>query len=179
MLTLFALTAGQKRRGRVRGRSLGCAGHARRCADMFRKLAAVAWGPEFEEAFQRLKSGFFNSTVLAHPDFPRPFILSVDVSLGGLGAVLAQGPTGEDKAWPLAFASKILSKSQQRYPAYLLKFMALKWSVTYRPSPSLMPMSRGGSHGLQHVQLVQQTTTETTGSCSSSEVRAALIHLSD
>ncbi|KAJ8417020.1 hypothetical protein AAFF_G00282470 [Aldrovandia affinis] len=59
-----------------------------------------------------------------------PFILSVDVSLDGLGAVLSQLPAGEDKARPIAFASKTLSKSQQRYPAHRLEFMALKWSIT-------------------------------------------------
>ncbi|KAJ8395731.1 hypothetical protein AAFF_G00029680 [Aldrovandia affinis] len=59
-----------------------------------------------------------------------PFILSVDASLDGLGAVLSQLPAGEDKARPIAFASKTLSKSQQRYPAHRLEFLALKWSVT-------------------------------------------------
>lgn len=67
--------------------------------------------------------------MLAHPDFSRPFLLSVDASLDGLGAVLSQVPAGEDKARPIAFASKALSKSQQRYPAHPLEFVALKWSV--------------------------------------------------
>lgn len=72
----------------------------------------------------------FKCAVLAHPDFSKPFILSVDASLDGFGAVLLQLPTGEDKASPIAFACKALSRSQQRYPAYHLEFVALKWSVT-------------------------------------------------
>ena len=67
--------------------------------------------------------------VLAHPDFEQPFILSTDASLDGLGAVLSQVPKGETKARPIAFASKTLSVSQRKYPAYRLEFLALKWSV--------------------------------------------------
>ena len=70
-----------------------------------------------------------NCVVLAHPDFDRPFILSTDASLDGLGAVLSQVPAGEEKARPIAFASKSLSRSQANYPAHRLEFLALKWSV--------------------------------------------------
>ncbi|KAJ8396768.1 hypothetical protein AAFF_G00013670 [Aldrovandia affinis] len=116
---LFALTAGMKRKGRA-GREAG----------MFRKLTTADWSPACEEAFHRLKRELLTCAVLAHPDFSRPFILSVDASLDGLGVVLSQLPAGEDKARPIAFASKTLSKSQQRYPAHRLEFLALKWSVT-------------------------------------------------
>lgn len=119
---LFALTAGQKRKGRT--------GQAGRSAGMFRKLTVADWSPACEEAFNRLKSELLNCVVLAHPDFSKPFILSMDASLDGLGSVLSQLPAGEDKACPIAFASKTLSKSQQRYPAHRLEFMALKWKIS-------------------------------------------------
>lgn len=119
---LFALTAGQKRRG--------WPGKKGRHAGVFRKVTASDWTPACEEAFHKLKEELLNCVVLAHPDFTKPFILSVDASLNGVGAVLSQMPTGEKKACPIAFASKTLSKSQQRYPAYRLEFMALKWSIT-------------------------------------------------
>ena len=60
-----------------------------------------------------------NCVVLAHPDFDRPFILSTDASLDGLGAVLSQVPAGEEKARPIAIASKSLSRSQANYPGIL------------------------------------------------------------
>ncbi len=66
---------------------------------------------------------------LAHPDFIHPFILSVDASFDGIGAVLSQVPPGEEIARPVAFASKTLSKSQMNYPAHRLEFLALKWAV--------------------------------------------------
>ncbi|XP_025759064.1 uncharacterized protein LOC112843922 [Oreochromis niloticus] len=119
---LFALTAGQKRKGR--------SSQAGRGAGMFRRLTAADWSPACDKAFHKLKDDLLNCAVLAHPDFSRPFILSVDASLDGLGAVLSQLPIDGDKARPIAFASKALSRSQQRYPAHRLEFMALKWSIS-------------------------------------------------
>ncbi len=49
--------------------------------------------------------------------------------MDGLGAVLSQVPAGEERARPIAFASKTLSKSQRNYPVHKLEFLALKWSV--------------------------------------------------
>ncbi|KAL1248886.1 hypothetical protein QQF64_022204 [Cirrhinus molitorella] len=59
----------------------------------------------------------------------KPLTGQQNASLDGLGAVLSQIPLGEDKARPITFASKTLSTSQKRYPAYRLEFLALKWSV--------------------------------------------------
>lgn len=95
----------------------------------FKKLNPGDWTSEHSEAFQNLKSSLLHSVVLAHPDFSRPFILCTDASLDGLGAVLSQVPEGENKARPIAFASKALTKAQTKYPAHRLEFLALKWSV--------------------------------------------------
>lgn len=118
---LFNLTAGQKRL--ARGRS-GC-----NRAGTFRELSPQDWTPACDVAFGELKRALVQSVVLAHPDFERPYILCTDASLDGLGAVLSQVPTGEDKARPIAFASKSLSRSQANYPAHRLEFLALKWSI--------------------------------------------------
>jgi len=118
---LFALTAGQKRRGK--------SAKNRKSQGVYRKLTLADWTVGCGNAFDQLKTMLLECVVLAHPDFEEPFILSVDASLDGLGAVLSQVPRGESKARPIAFASKTLSASQRRYPAYRLEFMALKWSV--------------------------------------------------
>ena len=118
---LFALTAGQKRKGRGTGGT--------RRAGTFRELTPQDWTPVCEKAFDDLKRVLLDCVVLAHPDFDRPFILSTDASLDGLGAVLSQVPAGKEKARPIAFASKSLSRSQANYPAHRLEFLALKWSV--------------------------------------------------
>lgn len=114
---LFALTAGQKRRGR------------KKINVKFRKLTPYDWTPECDTAFISLKDSLLNCVVLACPDFSHPLILSTDASLDGLGAVLSQIPAGERKARPIAFASKNLSSSQKNYPAHRLEFLALKWSI--------------------------------------------------
>lgn len=117
---LFALTAGQKRRGRVKtGTNAG----------VYRKLKPSDWTDECDAALSNLKEKLLNCVVLTHPDFSLPLILSIDASLDGLGAVLSQIPAGQQKARPIAFASKTLSNSQKKYPAHRLEFLALKWSV--------------------------------------------------
>uniref|UniRef100_A0A3B1JBI6 Gypsy retrotransposon integrase-like protein 1 n=1 Tax=Astyanax mexicanus TaxID=7994 RepID=A0A3B1JBI6_ASTMX len=115
---LFSLTAAPK------GRKVN-----RKGAAAFRKLRPDDWKQEHSESFAQLKSALLESVVLAHPDFSRPFILSTDASLDGLGAVLSQVPEGETKARPIAFASKALTRAQINYPAHRLEFLALKWSV--------------------------------------------------
>ena len=118
---LFALTGGQKRKPK------GSGGNKR--AGTFRKLTPQDWSLSCDKAFEGLKSALLHCVVLAHPDFNQPFILSTDASLDGIGAVLSQVPVGEDKACPVAFASKSLSRSQMRYHAHRLEFLALKWAV--------------------------------------------------
>ncbi|XP_062852675.1 retrovirus-related Pol polyprotein from transposon 297 [Trichomycterus rosablanca] len=115
---LFALTAAPK----------GKKGHARSAA-AFRKLSPSDWTEEHNNSFQQLKTGLLETVALAHPNFSRPFILSTDASLDGLGAVLSQVAEGESKARPIAFASKALTRAQCNYPAHRLEFLALKWAV--------------------------------------------------
>ncbi|KAI5625025.1 hypothetical protein C0J50_15416 [Silurus asotus] len=118
---LFNLTAGQKRLVK------GASGHKR--AGTFRELKPQDWRPDCDVAFEELKRALVDSVVLAHPDFERPILLCTDASLDGLGAVLSQIPAGEDKARLIVFASKALSRSQSKYPAHRLEFLALKWAV--------------------------------------------------
>lgn len=118
---LFSLLSGQKRKNagklKCRPRLQG------------RKLSAADWTSDVEQAFQTLKLMLAEAVVLAHPDFSHPFMLSVDASLDGIGAVLSQMKEGETKARPIAFASKSLSQSQRNYPAHRLEFLALKWAI--------------------------------------------------
>jgi hypothetical protein len=115
---LFALTSGPKKN---KGPTKGIAS--------FKKLKPSDWTGEHRRSFEQLKSALLESVVLAHPDFNRPFVLSTDASLDGLGAVISQVPEGESKARPIAFASKSLSHAQTKYPAHRLEFLALKWAV--------------------------------------------------
>uniref|UniRef100_G3P7Z2 Reverse transcriptase/retrotransposon-derived protein RNase H-like domain-containing protein n=1 Tax=Gasterosteus aculeatus TaxID=69293 RepID=G3P7Z2_GASAC len=55
-----------------------------------KKLTLADWSPECSEAFSKLKQALLENATLAHPDFSKPFLLSVDASSNGLGAVLSQ-----------------------------------------------------------------------------------------
>ncbi|KAE8241460.1 hypothetical protein A4X13_0g7407 [Tilletia indica] len=50
----------------------------------------VTWGSSQQEAFDRLKQAIASPPVLAHPDPTRPYLLYVDASKEGFGAVLHQ-----------------------------------------------------------------------------------------
>ena len=83
---LFALTAGQKRKGHL--------AKEKKFQGVFRKLIPADWTEECNNALDKLKAMLLECAVLAHPDFEQPFILSTDASLDGLGAVLSQVPYG-------------------------------------------------------------------------------------
>ncbi|KAJ8349066.1 hypothetical protein SKAU_G00276550 [Synaphobranchus kaupii] len=93
------------------------------------KLTPDDWTPECQNAFDTLKHDLLHTVTLAHPDFGKPFILAVDASFDGIGAVISQLQPGEKIARPVAFASKTLSRAQLNYPAHRLEFLALKWAI--------------------------------------------------
>lgn len=116
---LFRLTSGSK----------GPRGAGRKRRQTRRKLSADDWTDECRLAFNKLKQALLDQVILAHPNFSDPFLLSVDASTDGLGAVLSQVPPGGATARPIAFASKSLTYAQSKYPAHRLEFFALKWAV--------------------------------------------------
>uniref|UniRef100_A0A3P9LLK5 Gypsy retrotransposon integrase-like protein 1 n=1 Tax=Oryzias latipes TaxID=8090 RepID=A0A3P9LLK5_ORYLA len=115
---LFRLTSGS-----------GCPRGVGRKRHVQTKLGADDWTDECRSAFSKLKQALLDQVMLAHPNFDEPFLLSVDASADGLGAVLSQVPVGGKIARPIAFASKSLSSAQSKYPAHRLEFFALKWAV--------------------------------------------------
>lgn len=85
------------------------------------------WDQSCKDAFMQIIDCLVNAPVLAFADPAKPYILHIDASTTGLGAVLNQQyPEG---LRPVAFASRKLSQSEQRYPAHQVEFLALKWSV--------------------------------------------------
>ncbi|KAL6459693.1 hypothetical protein MHYP_G00314520 [Metynnis hypsauchen] len=71
---------------------------------------AASWDEAFKRAFQSLKDRLTSAPVLAYADFSEPFIVEVDASHGGLGAVLSQEHEG--KVHPIAFASRGLRPTE-------------------------------------------------------------------
>ena len=79
-----------------------------------RKDAPCQWTAECESAFNYLKSCLITARVLVYPDFERDFVLEMDASILGLGAILSQ-VQDDGKLHPLAYASRSLSKSEKSY----------------------------------------------------------------
>ncbi|RXN39397.1 Transposon Ty3-I Gag-Pol poly [Labeo rohita] len=92
---------------------------------------ASAWTEHCQNSFDTLKEKLTTSPILAYADFSLPFILEVDASHRGLGAVLSQEQEG--KVRPIAFASRSLRPTERHpvnYSSMKLEFLALKWAMT-------------------------------------------------
>ncbi|XP_049331323.1 retrovirus-related Pol polyprotein from transposon opus [Astyanax mexicanus] len=89
------------------------------------------WSDACEEAFETLKLKLVSAPVLGYADFSKPFILEIDASHGGLGAVLSQDQEGGRR--PIAYASRGLRDSERNmsnYSSMKLELLGLKWAVT-------------------------------------------------
>lgn len=85
------------------------------------------WTPACTDAFQGIIQCLTHAPVLAFADPTMPYVLHVDASFDGLGAVLNQ--ESSDGLRPVAFASRKLRNSEKNYPVHQLEFLALKWAV--------------------------------------------------
>lgn len=94
------------------------------------KILASSWTEACQSSFDDLKEKLTTAPVLAYADFSLPFVLEVDASHGGLGAVLSQEQGG--KVRPVAYASRSLRPTERNmtnYSSMKLEFLALKWAV--------------------------------------------------
>lgn len=85
------------------------------------------WDQSCTDAFHRIIQCLTHAPVLAFADANKPYILHTDASLKGLGAVLYQEHS--EGLRPVAFASRRVSATEQRYPVHQLEFLALKWAI--------------------------------------------------
>ena len=94
-------------------------------------LGIGAWDESCDRAFNELKSKLTSAPVLGHPDFSKPYILEIDASFNGLGAVLSQDQ--ESGRVVLCYASRALRENERNmknYSSMKLELLALKWAIT-------------------------------------------------
>lgn len=72
----------------------------------------IEWTEDCEVAFRTLKEKMCSSPVLQSPDFNQRFLVQVDASATGVGAVLAQGEVGAEK--PMVYISRKLLPRESR-----------------------------------------------------------------
>jgi len=103
---------------------LGLSGYYRRFIPNFSKIAKpltallkkntpFEWNQRAEDAFVTLKDLLTNGPLLQYPDFTRQFVLTTDASNEALGAILSQGPIGQDL--PISYASRALTNPEKNY----------------------------------------------------------------
>jgi len=87
------------------------------------------WTGECDGAFSTLKERLTSAPILAFPDFSQQFIVDVDASGQGLGAVLSQCIAGKERV--VAYASRTLTKAERRYCTTRREMLALVWAIRY------------------------------------------------
>lgn len=89
------------------------------------------WTDACEQSFRELKRTLTCAPILAFADFTKPFVVEVDASHQGLGAILSQENQGRLK--PVAYASRSLRRSErnmENYSSMKLELLALKWAIS-------------------------------------------------
>ena len=137
---------------------VGLVGHYRHFIKGFAKIAAPLYDltsgdskdkksehvdlpPEAREAFNHLKASCLQAPILSFPDFTKPFLLETDASRRGLGAVLSQ-KQADGQYHPIAYASRVMNETEQRYHSNKQKFLALKWAITEQFHEYLSPYGK-------------------------------------
>ena len=87
------------------------------------------WSPEASAAFSRLKHLFTSAPVLKHPDSSLQFVVEVDASDTGAGAVLSQRDPSTQKLHPCAFFSHRFSPAEGNYDVGNRELLAVVWAL--------------------------------------------------
>ena len=95
------------------------------------KQVHIVWNKDCEHAFKTLKDVCSRTPVLAYANYSKPFRVHTGALEMGLGAVLYQAQN-DGTTRVIAFASRNLSNSEQRYHSSKLEFLALKWAIHER-----------------------------------------------
>ncbi len=121
-------------------RFLGFTNFYRRLIRNFSQLAAplttltsprttFRWSDTAEAVFTKLKGCFVSAPILITPDPSRQFVVEVDASEVGVGAVLSQRPPSDDKMHPCAFLSHRLSPAERNYDIGNRELLAVKLAL--------------------------------------------------
>uniref|UniRef100_A0A3P9IIZ6 Gypsy retrotransposon integrase-like protein 1 n=1 Tax=Oryzias latipes TaxID=8090 RepID=A0A3P9IIZ6_ORYLA len=83
------------------------------------------WNEEAEKAFSELKRRFSTAPILTQPDPSKQFIVEVDASESGVGAVLSQRAS-DNKIHPCAYFSRKLTPAERNYDIGNRELLAVK-----------------------------------------------------
>ena len=95
-----------------------------------KKKERVVLNEAARNAFHQLKKAVMSAPVLAYPDPNKEYLLKMDASKLGLGAMLSQEQS-DGRYHPVAFGSRALHGVEVNYHITILKFLAMKWSIKH------------------------------------------------
>uniref|UniRef100_A0A8L0DMZ4 Gypsy retrotransposon integrase-like protein 1 n=1 Tax=Oncorhynchus mykiss TaxID=8022 RepID=A0A8L0DMZ4_ONCMY len=121
-------------------RFLGFANFYRRFIRNFGQVAApltaltsvktcFKWSVSAQGAFDLLKNRFTSAPILVTPDVTRQFVVEVDASEVGVGAILSQRSLSDDKVHPCAYFSHRLSPSERNYDVGNRELLAIRLAL--------------------------------------------------
>ncbi len=87
------------------------------------------WTERTSHAFDRLKQLFTSTPILTLPDPKLPFVVEVDASGIGVGAVLSQRARSDHKLHPCAYFSRRLSPAERNYDIGNRELLAVKLAL--------------------------------------------------
>lgn len=88
-----------------------------------------SWSESAQTAFNRLKSLFISAPILITPDTNRQFIVEVDASEVGVGAILSQRSSTDERIHPCAFFSHRLSPAERYYDVGNRELLAIRLAL--------------------------------------------------
>ncbi|XP_065821877.1 uncharacterized protein lrfn4b [Labrus bergylta] len=89
-------------------------------------LVKFQWSPQADKAFKKLRVSFVSAPILRLPDPHLQFIVEVDASEVGIGAVLSQRSPTDNKLHPCAYLSRKLSSAEANYDVGNRELLAVK-----------------------------------------------------
>lgn len=84
------------------------------------------WNLKAKEAFKTLKRLFTTAPILIVPDLALQFIVEVDASNKGVGAVFSQRSAKDDRIHPCAFLSRKMTPAERNYNVGNKELLAIK-----------------------------------------------------
>ncbi len=93
------------------------------------KPKSLSWSIAANEAFEKFRTSFTQAPILVHPDPERPFIVEVDFSTMGVGAILSQQQGNPSRLHPCAFFSHKLSLAERNYDIGNRELLAIKLAL--------------------------------------------------
>jgi hypothetical protein len=94
---------------------------------LIKKNEKFVWTGIQQQAFDNLKAALTSDSVLAHPRFDQPFILSTDASDYAISAILSQLHNGKER--PISFASRMLNAAERNYSTTQKELLAVVYGT--------------------------------------------------